>query len=57
MATRTTIFGFICVKTMANFRKGTWNSLLGVVGGESITNIKTLLKSTAKINRLSQDYE
>ncbi len=41
MATRTTIFGFIRVKTMANFRKGTWNSLLDVVGGEIITNIKT----------------
>ncbi len=48
MASRIMIFGFSRVKTMANFRKGTWNRLLDVLGGEFITNIKTLLMSTAK---------
>ncbi len=44
MATRTVIFGFIRVKTMANFRKGTWKlreNIRCIVGGEIITNIKT----------------
>ncbi len=44
MATRTMIFGFIRVKTMANFHKGTWKlreKIRCVVGGEIITNIKT----------------
>ncbi len=45
MATRTTIFGFILVKTMVNFRKGTWKlkeNIRCVFGVEIITNIKTL---------------
>ncbi len=44
MAIRTTIFGFIRVKTMANFHKGIWKlreNIRHVVGGEIITNIKT----------------
>ncbi len=46
MATRTMIFlgGFIGVKTMANFHKGTWKlweNIRCVGGGEIITDIKT----------------
>ncbi len=47
MATRTIIFylffGFISVKTMANFRKWTWKlgeNIRCVGGGEIITDIK-----------------
>ncbi len=38
------IFGFIYVKTMANFRKGTWKlreNIKLVGGGEIISDIKT----------------
>ncbi len=42
MATRAMIFGFIRVKIMANFQKGTWKlgeNIRYVVDGEIITNI------------------
>ncbi len=59
MAKRSMIFFFgIRVKTMANFRKGTWKlreTVRCVGGGEIITDIKTLLTSTP--NFFSQDYE
>ncbi len=45
MATITMIFGFIPVKTMANFRKGTYKlreNIRCVGDGEIITDIKTL---------------
>ncbi len=49
MATRTMIyfvllFIYICVKTMANFRKGPWElgvNIKCIGGGEIITDIKT----------------
>ncbi len=44
VATRTMIFGFIYLKTMANFRKGTWKlreNIKLVGGGEIISDIKT----------------
>ncbi len=53
MAIRTNIFGFIRVKTMANFRKGTWNKLFDVsLVVKLLPTLKhptfTLLTSTAK---------
>ncbi len=48
MATRTMIFGFIRVKTMANFRKGTWK--LRCFGGGEISYY-------VNSQKVSQNYE
>ncbi len=56
MATRTRIFGFIRVKTMASFLKGTWKlreNIKLVGGGQIISNIKTCQQP----KKVSQDYE
>ncbi len=51
------MFSFFCVKTMANFCTGTWKlreNMRCIGGGEVITDINTLLLTTAK--KVSQDF-